>query len=189
MNWLGGFLQKLLDSFHASQEKPFMMVASLPIARTGYKKMNNLGNLCDAINEAFMMGLPGEKWEPKDGVTHCNEAINYVCEKLTYIKFRTLMANQIYDLLQNNGDWLDVTPEASQYHANAGALVIAGWKNPVGHGHVAIVCPGTAELSPSWNYMAPKLMNIGETNFIGKRASFAFSAERRPKFFALKTMI
>lgn len=159
-------------------------------SETGYVRLNNLPLLSDAVHEAMMFGMPDDKWAPKAGVTHCNEAVNYVCERMGYKKFRGLLANEIFDQLQTNGDWHDVTPEASQYHANSGALVVVAWKNPAGgHGHVCVVCPGIAEKSESWGYFAPKVVNIGATNFIGKRASWAFGPDHRPKFFALKSMI
>lgn len=156
----------------------------------GYKRMNNIPKLIDAVCQAFMMGLPGEKWAPSsDGETHCNEAVNYVASAMGYDKFAGSLANTIFTQLQTSGEWQDVTADAAQFHANSGALVIAAWKNPIGRGHVCIVIPGMAEKSNSWNDIAPKVMNIGETNFIGKKASFAFSADRKPQFFALKSMI
>lgn len=166
-----------------------MFTIQRELRKTGYVRMNDLPKLADAINETFMQGLAGEKWWPKNGVTYCNEAVNYVAERMGYKKFRGLFANEIYDALQTNGDWHDVTPEASQYHANSGALVVAAWKNPEGHGHVCIVCPGVGEMSETWGYVAPKVLNIGQTNFIGKKCSWAFSADHRPKFYALKSMI
>lgn len=145
--------------------------------------------LIDAIAQAFMQGLPGGPWVPQPGVTFCNQAVNYVCVSLGYKKLVGLLANQIFGALQTNGDWQDVTADAAQYAANQGGLVIAAWKNPDSqqHGHVCVVMPGVLEESDSWKGPAPKVMNIGETNFIGKKASYAFSAERIPQFFVLKS--
>jgi hypothetical protein len=153
--------------------------------------MNDLPKLVDAICEAFSYGLPGQKWEPKNNMTFCNEAVSFVCDRMGYRKLEGLVANDIFDVLQTNGDWQDVTAEAASFHSNHGALVLAAWKNPDEnlHGHVCVVRPGVAERSDSWGDMAPKVINIGEQNFIDKKASFAFSKGKKPQFFALKSMI
>ena len=145
--------------------------------------------LVDAICQAFMKGVQGGIWEPRQGMTYCNEAVSFISSQLDYKKFNGLLANQMIDLMKTNGEWQDVAVDAAQFHANQGALVLAGWKNPDGHGHICVVMPGIPEDSLSWGSLAPKVMNIGETNFIGKRASFAFSKDHKPQFFALKSMI
>lgn len=98
--------------------------------------------------------------------------------------FHKLLANQIYDKMRSDKNWVEVDARGAQKLANEGCLVIAGWKNPDGHGHVAVVRPGEPYYSNSWGGVAPKVMNIGTENFINRSASYAFSKERMPKFFA-----
>jgi len=145
--------------------------------------MTNLPLLIDAICEAFMKGVQGGIWEPSPGVTHCNEAVNFVAYRMGYSGFSGLMANDICDKLDKAEDWKLTTPVGAQLAANQGSLVVAAWKNPAGHGHVCIVRPGNPVPSPDWGMQAPKIMNIGKVNFLDKPASFAFTKLEMPRFF------
>jgi hypothetical protein len=92
------------------------------------------------------------------------------------------------DIMANlEGKWLSISGANAQYHANQGALVIAGLKNNDGHGHVCIVRPGIIQHSNTWQAEAPRVMNVGKTVFIDKKASFAF--KEIPQYFVLKEMI
>lgn len=137
--------------------------------------------LIDACCEA--RDNPG--FQPLNSVTFCNQAVSYVAERMGYKKFLGLQANDIFDLVSKEDDWLKINPEVAQAHANSGALVIAAWKNPGGHGHVATVRPGEFAASAKWKTdRVPKVLNIGKDVFIGKGANYAFS--ETPSYFVLK---
>lgn len=147
----------------------------------------------EAVYSAYNNSTEGKAWAPlADGRTFCNEAVNHVAVLVGYSLFArptndrptgAALANHMYEMLvaPKNG-WLAVTGEVAQQHANEGDLVIAAQKSQ-GHGHVCVVVPGEMEVSASWAKKAPKVLNVGKSVFIGRRASHAFSTE--PEFFVL----
>lgn len=186
MNWLKSLFQKLIST---QGSEPFMISYSQEFGG-GNKKMKSLPKLMDAICEAFSYGLPDKdgnpgKWEPTSGITYCNQSVDYVSGAMGFYDFKGLLANQMFDLMKKSSQWKEVDARGAQALANEGTLVIGAWKNLNGHGHVTIVRPGELRVSASWGSVAPKIMNIGEDNFIDKIASFAFSKETMPTWFAL----
>ena len=161
--------------------------------------MKSIPKLVDAILVAWSKCLmppygSGEYSSSIDGATDCNRFVNEVCNRFGYTKFNGLLANQMFDLFLNNGDWLEIQGEIAQYHANSGALVVASYQNPSGHGHVCMVRPGIAETSGKWEVITPsvpKVANVGEpeTCKLDIKASYAFGPYKRPKYFVLKSMI
>lgn len=160
----------------------------------------NIGQLVDAITEAYALAQKGQRWEPRfDGMnwtTFCNEATNYVCRKMSYDGFTkpgtadpwdATLANEMVKQMSGGPDWKEIEAGEAQDFANKGALVVAGMVSDNGHGHVAIVRPGCAEWSGSWQALSPKVLNVGKENFIDKKASFAFRAV--PRFFVLREML
>jgi hypothetical protein len=160
----------------------------------------NIGQLVDAITEAFALSLKGQRWEPRfDGsnwLTFCNEATNYVCRKMGYSgfdkpdsphAFDAVLANQMVQKMRMGPDWKEIEAAEAQDFANRGALVVAGLASEGGHGHVCVVRPGSAEWSGSWQALSPKVLNVGKENFLDKKASFAFRSP--PKFFVLREML
>ena len=166
--------------------------------------MKNVPRLIDAVCWAYSSALPGKMWAPVRDVggltTYCNEGFNFICKRMGYSYFDrstlerphgAMLANQMYDVMNDpNGDWMSISDtKVIQYHANSGVLCAAATKNITGHGHVCTIMPGEAELSGSWKMLAPKVMNIGKDVFIGQKASFAFSADNIPRYFALRSML
>lgn len=156
--------------------------------------VKNIPLLIDAICEAYDDPHWQPRYIPSHGwITYCNEAVNFICKKFGYTKFDrpespepkdALLANRIDQILRSSGDWGQVSGDEAQDMANQGALVIATLANPSGHGHVCVIRPGQKVWSGTWNQNAPKCMNIGKENFIGKKASWAF--RRVPDFFFLR---
>lgn len=146
--------------------------------------MNKIANLIDAISEAYDASLYGQKWYPHGGLTFCNIVVNDVATKLGYAKFAGLLADAMVEQMKSNGEWLEVPANTAQYHANNGALVIAG-----GYGHVCVVRPGNMVKSTSWNMDVPKVMNVGQDVFMAKPISYAFKSSEIPKFYVLKSMV
>lgn len=159
---------------------------------------NNLVNLMEAVYSAFNNAQPGKSWAPKlvedRWWTYCNEAFNSICMAMGCNQFDkeetpnprdAELANKIYDLLSNGNGWIRI-PDVmeAQNHANEGFLVVASWKNPSGGpGHVCVLIPGRAEYSGTWQSYSPKVMNVGQSVFIGGKASLAFSKEKMPDYF------
>ena len=163
--------------------------------------MKDIGLLMDGVYAAYGLALGNGPFHPIFGdggpTTFCNEAVNVVCRRVGYEKFDrsnpsrpygALLANQMFDAMNDpDGDWRPLPHgQAAQQAANAGNLVIAGYKNSDGHGHVAVVIPGYVERSAAWGDLAPKIMNVGKDVWIGRIASFAFSKAELPTFFTLK---
>lgn len=123
--------------------------------------------------------------------TFCNLFIQYICNGFAYGNFNGMTANDMVKYMQDpvNG-WISPADDGTaQSHANSGVIVLAGWSNPDGHGHVNLILPGILEKSGSWARPVPKCANIGRDVFFGKRLSFAFAAQEQPKYYALSGMI
>jgi hypothetical protein len=151
----------------------------------------NLPMLLNLAYNGFNRGLPPNgDLMPMDGVTHCNQFINYVCSGLGYEDFTGMLANEMVKFMSDpkNG-WISVSDDVAQAHANSGVIVIAGWSNPEGHGHVALVLPGILEKSHSFGRAVPKIVNVGQDVFFGKRLSSGFSQQHMPSIHVLAGMI
>lgn len=135
--------------------------------------------LIDACCEAY----DNKNFIPKDGETHCNQAVAGICDKYGYPKFRLLLANEMIDLMRSGPEWAPVSIEEAQNLANQGKLVVAGRKDEP-HGHVAVVRPGVPDYSPKWGCLTPKVVNIGAENFIDKSLSWIF--REKPEVFSYK---
>lgn len=147
-------------------------------------------NLPLLLNLAYA-GLNNQDFRPRGGKTFCNEFIQSVCNGFGYVALNGMNANQIVAFLSNpvNG-WISPDDTVAQAHANVGVLVIAGWANASGHGHVNLIVPGILEKSNSAGKAVPKCCNVGADVFMGKRLSYAFAyPNERPAFFALAGMI
>lgn len=144
--------------------------------------LKNIPLLFDSICEARENTI----FFPQKDTTFCNYAVDYVAAKMGYTKFKGLLANKIVQEMRTNGDWLQIQSDVAQYHANQGALVIAGAiESP--HGHVAIVRPGLLTTSGKWDSdKVPKILNIGKDVFLDKGVSWGFGDW--PSFFVLKEM-
>lgn len=104
----------------------------------------------------------------KNCVTFCNIA---VFDMLEYFNLqwnfwnlsekRIMLANEMCDVLKNK--YIKVSYEdAIREKCN---LYIAALKNPIGHGHVAIIYPSdTVVFSKKWDCKVPLVCNVGKTN-------------------------
>lgn len=148
--------------------------------------MRNLPLLLNAAYVAFNR----EDFIPKEGKTFCNLAMQYICNCFGYDAFNGKTANEMIDYMNDlTTGWLSVSDLVAQNHANQGVIVIAGRKNPEGHGHVCLVLPGILEKSGSYSRSVPKVVNIGKNVFFGKRISEAFKVDQQPSYYALSQMI
>lgn len=78
---------------------------------------------------------------------------------------RGLRANELYTWLGDN--WLEVTANEAQAHANDGTLCFAVYKNLSGPGHIAPVCPDCGDAG-IW------VSHVGRTNLVRCTVGQAF---------------
>lgn len=164
--------------------------------------VKNLPLLMNLSYYAYNRGLPhpdGSRgdFQPvisKDGqieVTYCNQAMQYILSGFGYDRMNGMNANEMTGFMgaPENG-WIAVGDDVAQAHASNGILVLAGWINTEGHGHICMILPGILEKSGTAGKAVPKCVNIGREVFIGKRLSFAFDYSRNaPTLYALAGMI
>lgn len=125
-----------------------------------------LRQLCEAV-------LEDPRYQPKYGITHCNEAVAEIAYGLGYGGLSGLMANSIVTLMDIH--WQKVDGKRAAELASQDVLVVAGHKDTP-HGHVAVVYPAPMQRSGSWGKDVPLLCNVGKRNAI-MRASQAFRTE------------
>lgn len=144
----------------------------------------------DLTYAGYNRGLEGGDLAPRNGETFCNIFVQSVCSGLGYMSFHGMTANEMVGHMHMNpGEWLSVSESVAQNHANDGVLVVAGWSNPNGHGHVNLIVPGMLEPSQSFGKALPKCANVGKDVFFGKKISFAFTPANAPTFYTLVAMI
>ena len=141
--------------------------------------LDNILRLFDAVAEAY----DNPNYRPRSGLTFCNLACQYICEKMGCNKFDGMMANEIVDTMRKSSDWGSIKIEEAQDYANQGRLVVAGQQNQP-HGHVVVIRPGVATYSPKWGVLSPKVVNIGADNFLDKGLSWVF--REKPEVFLYK---
>lgn len=158
--------------------------------------VKNLPLILNLAYVGFNRGIDGGDFAPtfNDGilVTHCNQFIQYICNGLGYDGFNGKNANDMISFMNDpTSGWISPADErVVQAHANNGVIVLAGWSNIKGHGHVCLVLPGILEQSNSAGKSVPKVANVGKDVFFGKRISYAFSfPDETPTYFAMAGMI
>ena len=155
--------------------------------------MSSPQNLLNKVYPAWSKCLPSPygsgAYAPGNNgkTTYCNDYVQEVSAGFGYIAFKGLLADDmVAHMKADTREWTSVSGIVAQQHADAGALVIAGYVNPSGHGHVSIVIPGIPAPSGKWNDPdCPVLANVGELIYckIGLTANWAFDAE--PVYFVL----
>lgn len=123
-----------------------------------------------ALIDAILDSYDNMVFIPSDGVTHCNEAVNSVCQALGYKDLVYKTADEIVAFLTGNSDWSEVPMEKAQDLANQGSLLIAGLDSKAlnqAHGHVVVIRPGKPCYSGKWG-PCPRVLNIGAENFIAR---------------------
>lgn len=76
------------------------------------------------------------------------------------------MVGRANDMVQAWADnpryWQSISMSEAQNYANNGYFVVAGYKNPSGHGHVVVVVPGQERYSNNWKQKVPNTMDTGK---------------------------
>lgn len=144
----------------------------------------------------------------KDGKiveTYCNRFVADAAREYGYYGFSGKLANDIVSHLRGGAGrsegWkpvLDPAPTTdygsfrsyqsveerlglAQRLANTGRLVVVGFANPGGAGHVALVVPGNLEKSGDWGGMVPRIAQAGKHVSAGEKLSEGFGADARGK--------
>ena len=105
------------------------------------------------------------KFQPCDGTTFCNMAVQKVCNAFDVYDLDGMMANQMVAALEAGmlKGWAACTAQEATRHALDGGLALAG-KQYVGHGHIAVVWPGSMDFAGSYGKEVPMLANVGSKN-------------------------
>jgi hypothetical protein len=142
---------------------------------------NHLKALCDAAVSA-------PEFQPKDGVTHCNQAVRSIALGMGYTGFAPdELATHMIGFMAASPDWEAVNMEHAAQFAQAGRMVVACMVEQ-SHGHVAVLYPAPMQQSGSLGYEVPMIANVGKTNGV-MRASQAFPVAQFPRwpiYYALK---
>ncbi|MBE0433802.1 RHS repeat-associated core domain-containing protein [candidate division WOR-3 bacterium] len=121
--------------------------------------------------------------------TWCNKAVDLIAEMGGNLDYDNLTANQIIVILENKEYATEITDVNAAEYANKGAVVIAGAKEAVGSGHVAVVAPtplGQLGMSGAWKITktgsVPKVFNVGRS-IVLDYANYGFSPNNPPKYY------
>ena len=143
--------------------------------------MDDIKELCDAA-------LANPAFQPKKGVTHCNEAVNSVAVAVGCLEFVGLMADEIYQTMVTNasGKWQKVDPSDAAIWSLSNGLAVAGLPSQrIGedHGHVVVCYPLGQQFSGSFNMDVPMCANVGKTVGVMKVSGAFPVAKGMPDFF------
>jgi hypothetical protein len=116
---------------------------------------------CDAA-------LANPAFQPKNGNTFCNFAVQSIANALGCHEFDGLMADEIYQTMAANasGRWTKVSGSDATIHALGGGLAVAGLPSQrlgEAHGHVAVLYPVGMQYSGSLKHDVPVVANVGKT--------------------------
>ena len=159
----------------------------------------NIPLLANLAYVAYNRGLPDDPIhdfvpiQNSDGTwtTHCNQAMQYILAGMGYDEMDGMDADEMVTFMSDpkNG-WIEPAGDVvAQAHANDGVIVLSGWSNVAGHGHVNLILPGILEQSGTLGRKVPKVCNIGKDVFFGKRISYAYTMQEPFKYFALGLMV
>jgi len=131
-------------------------------------------------------------YKDSEGQTHCNLATRDIVKALggpiaplVDKKGVPLLANDQAANLAASPLYKEVTPQEAQIMANDGKLVIAAYKNPQGHGHVATVRPDAVEGDSPYGQTGPVINDIGANHRVAHRSG-VFSADKEVHYYAPK---
>lgn len=140
------------------------------------------------LKEILDQALANPGFKPKNGITHCNEALQFIATSMGCDEFKGMIADDIYKTMVTNasGKWAKVDPSDATIWALSNGLSVAGL--PSGrlgetHGHVAAVAPVGQQYSPSFKIDVPVVCNIGSTVWYMKTSEAFPVSKGMPDFF------
>lgn len=129
----------------------------------------------EACIDQFKSDLYGGKWEPRDGLTFCNQLAQAVTAALQCPLPAALANEQIAwldGLAGRSSGWAETTREHAIVHAQMGGPCLVTFANPTGHGHIAVMRPVPPGADPA---DAPFIAQAGRENFLVGRMVRGFS--------------
>jgi hypothetical protein len=126
------------------------------------KDLATLKAACDAA-------IANLNFQPSNGVTHCNQAAQFVSNSMGCHELDGLMADEQCAVMIANksGLWNKVMGTQASLWAQQGGLAFAGMTSEQlgeAHGHIAACYPAPMQMSGSLGHPVPVLANIGKTN-------------------------
>lgn len=122
--------------------------------------------------------LSDDGLNPNRDITYCNFAVykilhhfnlhnNFWNEK----EKRIMLANEMVDVLESKYIKMPI----KEVWDNPNLLLVAGWKNPIGHGHICVIYPSKEHIfSNKWQMEVPLVCNVGfENRIMGLNYAFA----------------
>jgi hypothetical protein len=141
---------------------------------------------------ADLAGKHKETYQRDDNGTKCNFFVRDFAKNATGVPIPELTgvkANEMFDKMKASRNWQPqqfqedsaAAFKTAQEAANQGKLVVVAYKNPKGHGHVAVVVPNDNGLvkSGTWKLSVPYIAQAGETVFSKGKLSMGFSPARK----------
>lgn len=132
--------------------------------------------------------LSNPKFMPLNGITHCNEAIQFIAWSKGCSEFTGMVADDIYNTMLKNvsGKWDKVDPSDATIWALSNGLSIAALpssKLAELHGHIAAIYPVGQIFSASFKMDVPVCANVGKTVGIMKTSEAFPVSKGMPDFF------
>ncbi len=128
----------------------------------------------EACIDQFKSDLIGGKWEPRDGLTHCNQFAQAVTAALQCpipVELANVQIAWLEGVGGKSSGWEETTREHAIVHAQCGGPVLVTWANPTGHGHIAVMRPAPK----GHEHDAPFIAQAGRENFWIGRLQRGFS--------------
>jgi hypothetical protein len=138
-------------------------------------------NKLDLLRALMQFDINDARYVPVKGYTYCNRLVHDVAYVLDHPMPRRpdgwpMLANDMIEWMSDN--WRTVEWKLAISRADRGRLVVFGWKNPDGHGHVGIIRPSMMEITkPS---QIPT-MQAGFRNWDANPLGLAFSYSILPE--------
>lgn len=118
--------------------------------------------------------------QPGNGLTWCNRFVALVAAEMG-AQLGGVLANEQAAWLASKealaAGWAPATEQVARQWADVGQLALAAWRNPSGHGHIAVLVP-SLPAAPG----KTRIAQAGGENFSSGSLSRGFGAYR-PKFF------
>lgn len=140
------------------------------------------------IKDVLDQALANPDFKPYQGVTHCNEAIQFIAKEFGCDEFTGMLADDIYETIVTNKSkkWDKVDSADASIWALSNGLAVAAlpsYRLGEAHGHIVAVAPLPQEYSNTFRTEVPMVANLGKS--VGyMRTSEAFPVYKgMPDFF------
>lgn len=141
-----------------------------------------------ALRDACAAAVSNPAFAPGNGVTHCNQAAQFIANAMGCTELDNKMADQQHAAMVANtsGRWTKVDGASATAFALLGGLGFASMSSAQlkeAHGHIAAIYPAPMQFSGSLNKNIPIVANVG-VNESEEKESMAFPvAMGEPDYF------